>query len=845
MHGSTPLTGRRSPAARRRVSLAAVLLLLLSALAPLAGARAQDAKEGQLLPIGQFQALQPIQDQISGSVWTMLQGYGPAGRQIPTDPEAQAAFNWTGPGMAASGGARGNSGASYQQVPARNPAPAFSRNLILTRQEGYAPYATEPNVAVDPNDPDHVVVGVIDYNSPTALATYVSFDGGETWAGPNQIRFFREDYGGAGDPVVAFDRTGAVYLSFISIGIEEFYLGSIASYSEVSSMAVTKSSDGGLTWSDPVSAARGIITTVSNVDQAGKERGTVTFPFFDKEWIAIGPDPADPAKDILYLSFTDFETTYGLLYSDEVPYLSAPATETTIRLVSSRDGGVTWSAPTAVSPTVLEALTASAPGQGEAERGAPAGGLTGAGDAGTGSADDTGGAGQTEQAQVDEQEGTGVISASRTVQGSQPVVTADGTVVVAYLDSTDDGAQEGLFTIQVATSKDAGKTFSEPKTAAILREPHFQPRNSQFRYWGTAFPQLAVGPNQEIYVATTALPADKPTDDGDIYLLRSLDGGATWKQPLRLNTDNTSRLQMFPSIDVSPDGTLHAMWADMRDDPREVRYNIYYSKSEDQGATWGFTLPDQSFTAPDTRVSDFASNPLKGFPGGAFIGDYFSLAATNGEVYMVWPDTRLGEFGGYNQQIAFARSTAIQQPELYLNPPSGSAGRVVQIQGFGFQPQSNIQLLVSGVITANPRTDDQGQFQASIYMPLTGEGPTSISAFDETGNFASASFYTEFGFDTLQRSLDAIEGALQSGTAFPPASTAPGPTGGTPAAASPVAVASTTPISTSLFPAGSPAATPRPASPTAASPVASPSKTPLSTSLFPSGSPTATPTPSS
>ena len=45
-------------------------------------------------------------------------------------------------------------------------------------------------------------------------------------------------------------------------------------------------------------------------------------------------------------------------------------------------------------------------------------------------------------------------------------------------------------------------------------------------------------------------------------------------------------------------------------------------------------------------------------------------------------------------------------------------------------------------------------------MPLTGEGPTEISAFDETGNVATASFYTEFGFDTLQRSLEQINSQL-------------------------------------------------------------------------------------
>ena len=79
---------------------------------------------------------------------------------------------------------------------------------------------------------------------------------------------------------------------------------------------------------------------------------------------------------------------------------------------------------------------------------------------------------------------------------------------------------------------------------------------------------------------------------------------------------------------------------------------------------------------------------MKGFPGGRFIGDYFGIAATDEDVYLVWADTRLGEFGGFNQQIGFARKTAIEPPSLFLSPPSGSAGRIVDIQGFGFQPEA-------------------------------------------------------------------------------------------------------------------------------------------------------------
>jgi len=65
-----------------------------------------------------------------------------------------------------------------------------------------------------------------------------------------------------------------------------------------------------------------------------------------------------------------------------------------------------------------------------------------------------------------------------------------------------------------------------------------------------------------------------------------------------------------------------------------------------------------------------------------------------------------------------------------------------------------------GVIVANERTDDVGQFQTRIFMPVTGEGANSVTVYDETGNIATGSFYTEFGFDTIQRSLDQINSSL-------------------------------------------------------------------------------------
>jgi hypothetical protein len=220
------------------------------------------------------------------------------------------------------------------------------------------------------------------------------------------------------------------------------------------------------------------------------------------------------------------------------------------------------------------------------------------------------------------------------------------------------------------------------------------------------------------------------------------------------------------------------MWGDMRDDPSETRYHIYYTQSTDGGETWGFEIPELDQRVGDTRVTDFASNPNYGFPGGRFLGDYFSLSATDEDVYMVWPDTRLGEFGGPNMKIAFARQRAIPGPELFLSPPSGPGGQQVTLQGFGYQPDLNVFVQLGDSTVAVARTDETGTFTNVFYMPITSEGAQNLSAVDESGNRAATSYFTEFGFGNiaqqyqdLSEQLAALQEQLAQGA--PEASPAP------------------------------------------------------------------------
>src|SRR3712207_7592663 len=48
----------------------------------------------------------------------------------------------------------------------------------------------------------------------------------------------------------------------------------------------------------------------------------------------------------------------------------------------------------------------------------------------------------------------------------------------------------------------------------------------------------------------------------------------------------------------------------------------------------------------------------------------------------------------------------------------------------------------------------------SVYMPVTGEGPRNVRAFDETGNVATIAFFTEVGFDSIAREIGELRDQL-------------------------------------------------------------------------------------
>ncbi|MBI2374678.1 MAG: exo-alpha-sialidase [Deltaproteobacteria bacterium] len=117
----------------------------------------------------------------------------------------------------------------------------------------------------------------------------------------------------------------------------------------------------------------------------------------------------------------------------------------------------------------------------------------------------------------------------------------------------------------------------------------------------------------------------------DVYFARSTDGGATWPASVKVNDDTSVYPQDEPAIAADASGIV-AVWKDYRS---VASYDIYFSRSADDGVTWGTNRKVNSDT-------------------GNFAQDQPSVAVAPGVVAVAWRDYRNG---AGDPDIYFARST--------------------------------------------------------------------------------------------------------------------------------------------------------------------------------------------
>jgi hypothetical protein len=350
-----------------------------------------------------------------------------------------------------------------------------------------------------------------------------------------------------GDPVVTCSSSSQFYYTSLLFTVINFQGSPLA----VSAVSISASSTGGITWGAPVVAA-------------AKDAGTHTL---DKPWSAV--DPTNPQR--IYVTYTDFDfsgTSTGCSNDFRIA----------IELVSSADGGNTWSAP----------------------------------------------------AVIDEECGASLNS----VQGSNVVVSPTGAVYVAFEFIPPTANNEIRFT----QSLDNGKTFGGIVKINTEVVPNGAGGALQGAFRNNEFPQLAVDRSNtasrgSLYVVWSDGRNNVVPDLGsptgtyaypDVLVAKSTDLGRTFSSPRTVSPTpagftGTGRDQFFPGIAVDKGGRVGVCYYDRRNDPSNTVIDRYCSVSGNHGASWVEQRVSSSNWIP-MHDADMLINT-------AYIGDYDAITS--------------------------------------------------------------------------------------------------------------------------------------------------------------------------------------------------------------------------
>lgn len=142
----------------------------------------------------------------------------------------------------------------------------------------------------------------------------------------------------------------------------------------------------------------------------------------------------------------------------------------------------------------------------------------------------------------------------------------------------------------------------------------------------------------------------------DVFVARSEDGARSWGEPVGLGDDESGdgSNQYLPQLETAPEGRLHAIYYDRRNDPENVRNDVYYTVSENRGRTFG---EDFKLTSKMSDSRSGAEYAVPSASGQVEFGSRLALQSQSGELIAAWTDTRNAPSSRYQDVFTAKVST--------------------------------------------------------------------------------------------------------------------------------------------------------------------------------------------
>ena len=265
-----------------------------------------------------------------------------------------------------------------------------------------------------------------------------------------------------------------------------------------------------------------------------------------------------------------------------------------------------------------------------------------------------------------------------------PEIDAAGNLYVAVVSFPPNGTSS---TIYVARSSDDARTFTPfvPITTVTMVPGGVLP-NTRFRDGITE--NLAASPTYPNHLYLTYEDWDAAAGQMDVKFTQSTDGGSTWTTPVVVDDDvdavGVPTDQFQPSVAAGPGGAVAVAFYDRRqacpDDPSVLPADVgrtnfcidtslqTYKDSGSGAVPVGANVRISEFTwdpeQPGQHLGGLSQYPCAGArdpcpTGSGFIGDYFGLAISAGNIYALmvsthYPSDVTADEGGpiyYQQQV--------------------------------------------------------------------------------------------------------------------------------------------------------------------------------------------------